>query len=72
MPKLLLSDIDNLIESDELELIAFACAIKDIAKLLDDIEDIKFNDDSIIDDVVKQLEGENEDNEENGDIDDLW
>ena len=39
---------------------------------LDDIEDIKFNDDSIIDDVVKQLEGENEENEDNGDIDDLW
>lgn len=34
---------------------------------LTDIEDIKFNDDSIIDDVVKQLEDEND-----NDIDDIW
>lgn len=34
---------------------------------LTDIEDIKFNDDSIIDDVVKRLEDEND-----NDIDDIW
>lgn len=35
-----------------------------------EIEDIKVDNESIIDDVVKQLEDENED--ENPDIDDIW
>ena len=48
MPKLLLSDIDNLITSDELELISFACAIKDISKLLDDIEDMDISQSKIV------------------------
>lgn len=35
---------------------------------LTDIEDVKVNDDSIIDDIVKQLEGEND----NNDDDEIW
>ena len=37
---------------------------------LNDIEDIKINDESIIDDVVKQLEDENDNTD--GDIDNIW
>lgn len=37
---------------------------------LTEIEDIKFDDNSIIDDVVKQLEGNENDSEDN--IDDIW
>lgn len=37
---------------------------------LTDIEDVKINDDSIIDDVVKQLEDENDNGE--SDIDNIW
>lgn len=37
---------------------------------LTDIEDIKINDESIIDDVVKQLEDENDNTD--GDIDNIW
>ena len=37
---------------------------------LTEIEDIKFDDNSIIDDVVKQLEGKENDSEDN--IDDIW
>lgn len=35
-----------------------------------DMEEVKFNDDDIINDVVKQLEGEN--NENDSDINDIW
>jgi hypothetical protein len=37
---------------------------------LTDIEDVKINDDSIIDDVVKQLEDENDNTD--SDIDNIW
>ena len=37
---------------------------------LEDIESIKFDDESIVDDVIKRLEGEENDNDT--DIDDIW